>query len=200
MGDPSLTRAAIIEWTIAAEGGYVHHPRDPGGATKYGITQRTYDEWCRLRAEPVRDVKELTITEAAHIYEARYWGPSGAAAAYDADQPRIAAATFDWGVLAGCVRSRKHLQAALGVDTDGVIGPETAAALRAANDTHVLRMLAVLRKAHHLARAGEREASLLLKIFELPVPVADASQSVFLRGWLDRLVRLFQWLGITVEV
>ena len=31
----------VLRW----EGGYVDHPADPGGATNYGVTQRTYDAW-----------------------------------------------------------------------------------------------------------------------------------------------------------
>ena len=32
---------------LVHEGGYVNHPKDPGGATNKGITQRTYDAWCK---------------------------------------------------------------------------------------------------------------------------------------------------------
>jgi lysozyme family protein len=32
--------ASIIDGIIDREGGYVDHPNDPGGATKYGITER----------------------------------------------------------------------------------------------------------------------------------------------------------------
>ena len=31
----------VIERVLAHEGGYVNHPKDPGGATNFGITQRT---------------------------------------------------------------------------------------------------------------------------------------------------------------
>ena len=27
------------------EGGYVDHPKDPGGATNMGVTKQTYEDW-----------------------------------------------------------------------------------------------------------------------------------------------------------
>ena len=38
---------AVLGWIGLSEGGYVNHPKDPGGATDRGITQRTYDAWNR---------------------------------------------------------------------------------------------------------------------------------------------------------
>ena len=35
----------LIANVIQREGGFVDDPLDHGGATKYGITQRTYDDW-----------------------------------------------------------------------------------------------------------------------------------------------------------
>ena len=39
------------------EGGYVNHPRDPGGETNLGVTKRVYEEWggtkdCLLYTSP----------------------------------------------------------------------------------------------------------------------------------------------------
>ena len=38
----------IMEYVFKDEGGYVNHPKDPGGATNMGFTQRTYDWYCEL--------------------------------------------------------------------------------------------------------------------------------------------------------
>ena len=35
----------IIDGLIVAEGGYVDHPADRGGPTKYGITRKTLAAW-----------------------------------------------------------------------------------------------------------------------------------------------------------
>ena len=34
----------MIDRLIEREGGYVNHPLDPGGETKYGITKRSYPD------------------------------------------------------------------------------------------------------------------------------------------------------------
>jgi len=59
------------------EGGYVNHPADPGGATKYGITQRTFDRWRAGLKRVSEDVKWLTLPEAKDIYRAFYWAAGG---------------------------------------------------------------------------------------------------------------------------
>ncbi len=49
---------------VMAEGGYVDHPLDRGGKTKYGISQRWY---------PDLDIPNLTIEDARAIYKRDYW-------------------------------------------------------------------------------------------------------------------------------
>ena len=46
------------------EGGYVDDPADPGGRTKYGISQRSY---------PDLDVRNLTKDNAIDIYWRDFW-------------------------------------------------------------------------------------------------------------------------------
>lgn len=111
------------------EGGYVDHPRDPGGATNMGITIGTLRRW---RDAPVtkEDVKNLTKMEAKQIYSAFYWD------VVDCDYwPK----GLDLVVMDACVNSGprpavKWLQRALGVDDDGRIGPITKGAVRATQD------------------------------------------------------------------
>lgn len=54
------------------EGGYVDHPRDPGGATNLGVTIGTLKAW---RGRPVTkaEVRALTVADVAPIYERNYW-------------------------------------------------------------------------------------------------------------------------------
>ncbi|MFN8988740.1 MAG: glycoside hydrolase family 108 protein [Betaproteobacteria bacterium] len=66
------TFLAYMPQLFKHEGGYVDHPRDPGGATNLGITLRTLYEW-RGRGVTKHDVKTLTKDEAERIYKARYW-------------------------------------------------------------------------------------------------------------------------------
>lgn len=105
------------------EGGFVDHPRDPGGATKYGITRATLSVW---RGRPVSktDVRRLTRDEAAAIYRARYWN-----AVRGDDLPAgVDYCVFDAAVNSGPGRAARWLQAAARAPQDGVIGPVTLAA------------------------------------------------------------------------
>ncbi|MCC2654360.1 MAG: hypothetical protein K0Q60_4526 [Microvirga sp.] len=79
-----------VEIVLQHEGGFVHHARDPGGATKFGITRETLS---RVRGRPVtiEDVRELTRAEALAIYRWLYWdavrvvGPVTLEAAWQAE-------------------------------------------------------------------------------------------------------------------
>ena len=105
------------------EGGYVNHPKDPGGETNLGVTKKVYEEYGGKK-----DMKDLVVADVAPIYIDRYWGkmkcddlPSG-----------LDLCVFDFGVNAGPGRAAKFLQKLLGVTQDGGIGPQTLGALQSA--------------------------------------------------------------------
>lgn len=54
----------IVAEVINMEGGFVDHPYDKGGQTKYGISQRSY---------PNIDIKNLTQDQAKNIYFKDFW-------------------------------------------------------------------------------------------------------------------------------
>ncbi len=64
----------ILEGILRREGGFVDHPADKGGPTKFGITQRTLGAW-RQKAVTRDEVQALTKTEALEIYRERYIAP-----------------------------------------------------------------------------------------------------------------------------
>jgi len=114
-----------IEALAVHEGGWSNHPKDPGGATMKGVTQRTYDADNKRRGVPTRSVKHITDAEVTAIYDGQYWDtirgddlPGG-----------LAYCVFDASVNSGPARAAKWLQRALGVTQDGVIGVQTLAAL-----------------------------------------------------------------------
>jgi lysozyme family protein len=120
---------AALAATLRYEGGYSNHPKDPGGATMRGVTQRVYDAWRRTRGLKPRSVKVITDAELAQLYRLQYW-----AAVRGDDLPAgIDAAVFDAAVNSGPVRAAKWLQAALGVSQDGHIGAVTIDAARHAD-------------------------------------------------------------------
>lgn len=123
------TYAAALAQVLKAEGGYSNHPKDPGGATMHGITQRVYDAWRRNHEQHVRPVKAVTEVEVAQIYRRQYWD-----AIRGDDLPAgVDAAVFDAAVNSGTVRAAKWLQAALGVGQDGHIGAVTIYVARQTN-------------------------------------------------------------------
>ena len=61
-----------MDFMYLYEGGYVDHPRDPGGATNLGITLKTLGAW-RKQVVTKQDVRNLSKIEATQIYSANYW-------------------------------------------------------------------------------------------------------------------------------
>jgi lysozyme family protein len=125
-----------VEEVLQHEGGLVDHPRDPGGATKFGITRETLS---RARRCPVsvEDVRELTRTEAVAVYRRLYWDVLRA----DELPSGIDLAVFDLAVNSGPVRAVRMLQNVLGVPVDGIIGPVTLEAARHADPSETIRRL-----------------------------------------------------------
>jgi len=111
---------ACLTQTLKWEGGYVDHPRDPGGATNLGITRATLARH-RGRAVSKQDVKNLTKGEAAEIYSKDYWRKVRG----DNLPDGLDLVAFDGGVNSGPSRGIRWLQKGLGVAADGKMGPVT---------------------------------------------------------------------------
>lgn len=115
----------VMPRVFAHEGGYVDHPKDPGGATKYGITHKTLSAW-RGKTVTKADVRALTKQEATAIYRAQYWAPIRG----DELPAGLDYALFDFAVNSGPARAVKTLQKIVGVAADGIMGGITLAAVR----------------------------------------------------------------------
>lgn len=116
--------AQCVREVLKHEGGYVDHPRDPGGCTNRGITRATLESWRGVPTDCAA-VRALTEAEARAIYRARYWD----AVRGDDLPPGVDLAVFDLAVNSGVGRAARMLQQALGVEADGAIGPRTMVAL-----------------------------------------------------------------------
>ena len=115
----------VIGWIGLSEGGFVNHPKDPGGATNHGITKRVLERW-RGKKLTAQDVEDLTKAEAEQILKAQYWDlvrgdqlPSG-----------LDYMVADYGVNSGPAKAVKDLQRTLkqmgfALTIDGLMGPET---------------------------------------------------------------------------
>lgn len=131
---------ASMRQYLKHEGGYVDHPRDPGGATNLGITQKTLADW---RGRPVTkaEVKALTVAEAINIYRHKYAG----VIKYDQLPSGLDHVTLDPAINSGPKRGAQWLQSALGVKADGRIGDETLAKARKANVPQVIQKACAIR-------------------------------------------------------
>ena len=105
-----------LETILHHEGGYVNHPKDPGGETNLGVTKRVYEDF-----GGTKDMKDLTREDVEPIYKKNYWDrvkgddlPAG-----------LDLCVFDFGVNAGTGRAAKYLQTLIGTVADGGIGPNT---------------------------------------------------------------------------
>lgn len=115
---------AAFDLLLKHEGGFSDHPDDPGGKTRYGITEAVARE-VGYRG----DMRELPLDLAKRIYFERYWLPSRAA-----DLPAaLRYPMFDAAVNSGPRTAARWLQRAIGTTVDGVIGPATLEAAQRAD-------------------------------------------------------------------
>ncbi len=82
-----------VKFVLQKEGGYVNHPADPGGETKYGISKRAY---------PDLNIKDLTVEQAKEIYYRDYWLKAGCD---EMDWP-MSLVVFDTAVNMGVSRAK----------------------------------------------------------------------------------------------
>ena len=53
-----------LEMLLEHEGGFVNHPRDPGGITNLGVTKLTYERWLG-RSVTEQEMRDLTVEQVA---------------------------------------------------------------------------------------------------------------------------------------
>ena len=113
-----------LEMLLHHEGGFVNHPKDPGGMTNLGVTKAVYDAWTGKESTEA-EMRALTPADVAPIYRKNYWDkvrgddlPSG-----------VDWCAFDWAVNSGSKRPAKAIQKAVGAKQDGAIGPMTLQAV-----------------------------------------------------------------------
>lgn len=107
---------------LGHEGGYSDHADDPGGKTRFGITEAVARE-----VGYKGDMRELPLDLARRIYLERYWRPVRA----DELPAELRYAVFDAAVNSGPTQAIKWLQRAVWATDDGIIGPATMLAVKA---------------------------------------------------------------------
>lgn len=169
----------MVDGLIEREGGYVDHPADRGGPTRFGITEAV------ARAHGYAGaMADFPRSEAEAVYKRLYWlRPRFDEVAKRV--PRVAAELFDTGANMGPGVAATFLQRALtalnrnGSDyvdlvPDGRVGPRTLQAIDAfiavrgpGGETVLLRALEALQGERYLRLAEKRPAN-----------------EAFLYGWL----------------
>ncbi len=149
---------------IAREGPPSNDPNDSGGQTAFGISEKSNPEAWK-NGPP-------TEAQARAIYEQKYVKSPG----FDkiADK-QLQAQLIDFGVNSGPAIAIMKLQSILGVQEDGVLGPNTLAILATLHPEDVNNCL-VAERVKLIGRIVSK----------------NPSQLKFLNGWLDRSL---QWLS-----
>lgn len=150
---------------LGNEGGFTKDERDRGNwtggevgkgtlkGTKYGISAMAY---------PGEDIENLTPARAAELYRRDYWGPAGC----DAVPDGVKFDLFDMAVNSGKGNAIRTLQKAAGVAADGVLGPQTLAAVHS------------MPPARMVARFNGARLSFMASLSTWPA---------FGRGWAERI-------------
>jgi lysozyme family protein len=110
---------------LAHEGGFVNHPKDPGGMTNLGVTKRVWEEWVGHEVDE-KQMRALTPETVAPLYKRKYWDAVRADDLVDG----VDYVVFDVAVNSGPGRAVKFLQSCVGVTADGGFGPATLAAVK----------------------------------------------------------------------
>ena len=110
--DKNFERALPL--VLKHEGGYVDHPKDPGGATNKGVTIATFRRYVKADGTK-QDLRRITDAQVSAVYYRHYW----AAVQAHALPSGVDYCAFDFAVNSGPSRSAKFLQKVVGVKQDG---------------------------------------------------------------------------------
>lgn len=165
----------MIDDILRREGGFIDHPADRGGPTKYGITQKTLSAYLG-RAAQRQEVESLSEEVAREIYRRNYY----IAPQIDQLPPSVQPFVFDCAVNHGPQRAIKFVQNVCNragyqppLSVDGAMGPNTK---RGAEWTE--------------EQKGETFLKALLeerRDFYRLIVQTNPSQQVFLNGWMNRV-------------
>ena len=152
----------MIDRIIAREGGdkVTNDPLDPGGLTKFGISQRAY---------PDLDIANLTYEQAKDIYIRDYFMRPG----FYKLPAELQEMVTDFGVHSGQGTAIKYLQKVVGVQQDGSIGPATIEAIQSVKPIDILRAI-----------TRERVLFLSKQVVNKPAKLR------YLVGWLTRVMNI----------
>lgn len=160
-----------FDFLMANEGGWSNNKNDKGGATKFGITKRTYSSFIGHEASD-GEIFCLTKELAQNVYRHMFWDIMHLDGI---NSDSVACALFDQGVNRGPQTVIKDAQRILGCSQDGINGPGTTNAINHEDSNELIRNIA----------SGAIYA--YKKICE-----KDPTQLIFLNGWTNRANKLLE--------
>ena len=174
----------IILDVLSAEGSFVNDPDDKGGATNFGVTQKSYSAFLGREAS-VDDVRNMTEEEAKECYRKDFWNP----AKIDRLPENLRHIYFDMVVNMGRRNAGKIIQQAVNtkknqtlLEVDGIVGSGTLSHVAdlTLKDVLVERAMFFANNCFDGSRFAKR-----------------TSQNKFLRGWVFH--RVFHFLTYPLE-
>lgn len=165
-----------IQKTLEHEGGYTNNPKDPGGETNFGITQKELTRVHESLGLP-SSVKELTKENAKTYYKKEWWDKYH----YESiKSSKIATKLFDMAVNLGASKSTQIAQQSCNsfwfynlLVVDGIIGSKTIKVINGI-------VLAGLEQVLMNAIINKQ------KLFYEHLVDQKPNLKIFLKGWLNR--------------
>ena len=154
-----------LKFVLRWEGGYTNHPKDPGGATNKGITQKVYDDYRTSKKHPKVNVKFILDYEVKEIYETKYWNLVRSKWL----KAPLGLVMFDTAVNFGPAGAIRRLQKALKLKITGNWTQEISDVIHECDAGKVALEICKLRKIWRNYRVKQ-----------------NPTQLVFLKGWLNR--------------
>jgi len=155
-----------VEKVLVHEGGFVNDPLDRGGATNWGITQKTYENFVG-RPVSISEIQNMPRGNAITIYKTQYWDK---VRGDEIKSYPIAFSIFDQAVNQGPARAIKRAQSVLGIYPDGNI------------DSEMIKRLNNSDEADFINKFADESERYYRRIVE-----NNPSQEKFLAGWLKRV-------------
>lgn len=160
------------------EGGFVNHPKDKGGPTKYGVILATWKEYGHDKDGDgdidIDDIKLLTEEDAKNVAKNIFWD------FFQADKilnQSVAEFIVDWGYNSGRKTVALIVQKLLDVPVDGKFGKITLSVLNGIPQEPFFEKLKAARKD-----------------FINGIIARRPDQKVFYKGWMKR-ISSFEFAG-----
>jgi lysozyme family protein len=156
---------------LRLEGGYVNHPLDKGGPTKYGVILSVWKEYGHDKDGDgdidAEDIKKLTEEDARYIAKKIFWDYF---LADHISNESVAEFIVDWGYNSGRKTVAKIVQRLINVEVDGIVGIQTLRAINTGDQERLFNLLKIERK-----------------VFLNNIIRRKPDQIVFYDGWMNRV-------------